>query len=571
MGPADHPCPSSAPRLAAMAIIMIYSLLFTSIGSELSLGPQKRKNVRAMRPGEGDMDRGSEAKARCDSDIDRQSGVFSKSTFSSLGLHDRLLEAIKTRFNATYMTQIQSVAIPFLLKSSADVIIRAPTGSGKTLAFSVPLIQRLQAKGFGILGGGVPAPGGGVPSDERGGGLVGRAMGPLVTVILPTRELALQTYEVIQRLLGGFVRVVPGVLIGGEKPKSEKARIRKGINILIATPARLSYHVDKTQCLNFPNIETLVLDEADMLMEMGYMEDIQRLLTKIHASAKKIKYGGRVQHILLSATLPPRVERLSNQTLYKPRSIIVGEEGEMDANHAENTYSLPRGLRNHAIVAPMGDRLVALAAILRIIAKRNRKARTLVFVSCIDSVEFHYSLFMRLLEDKDPKPRGKSQKMLDKLEKRFGQPILKDIGDRESDQEQENMLHSGLSMYKLHGELKQDDRKAMLEGFSRGSGVLLTTDVAARGIDFPKVSWVVQYNTPANPSEFVHRVGRCARIGNEGDSVLFLLPEESPYSQLLTGRGVNMDAYRLDDHCNPTLWRSQWSSDYDMLNSLILT
>lgn len=166
--------------------------------------------------------------------------IFSAQTFSDLKLEPKMVANLRQTLRITTMTSAQKQAIPHLLMSR-DVLLKSPTGTGKTLAYAVPMIQRLQSL------------------EPK----VKREDGPLAIVVTPTRELALQTLEVLQQLLQPYVNIVPGLIIGGEKKKSEKARIRKGMNIIVATPGRLVDHIRTTECLSLAKLQWLVFDEAD--------------------------------------------------------------------------------------------------------------------------------------------------------------------------------------------------------------------------------------------------------------------------------------------------------------------
>eukprot|EP00466_Bigelowiella_natans_P017233 jgi/Bigna1/80698/fgenesh1_pg.73_\ len=383
-------------------------------------------------------------------------------------------------------------------------------------------------------------------------------------ILTPTRELAVQTYEVISKLLRSFVWIVPGILTGGEKPKSEKARLRKGVNVLVVTPARLTYHIRNTNSLSLCKMETIVMDECDMLLDLGYARDIDIILDAITQASEKVKVGGRIQHILLSATLSPGVTKLANRSLYKPRffsagggggggltplpplsrskkSKDCGEDGDEDddneqiqnsndaGNKLNERYSLPESLRNHALIVPMEDRLVALAALLKLIRRntpdkfkvvtentsnnkenehaKNKKKKMkkkkkdgtenhiLVFCSCVDSVDFHYELFagdaLKPVDETENDDGEKTslmwkKKLRNHRDKERGIPVMK---EEEENQEGGHSKDKEEQFYKLHGEMPFEVRK-----------------VAARGLDFPKISWVIQYNTPSNPTEFVHRI-----------------------------------------------------------------
>lgn len=175
-------------------------------------------------------------------------------------------------------TKVQSLSIPALI-SGKDALIKSATGSGKTLAYSIPLVHQLQAL---------------VPK-------LGRAHGLRALVIVPTRELALQTYDCINQLLNPFRRIVLGLLVGGEKKKSEKARIRKGLNILVVTPGRLLDHLGHTNNLRLEALQMLVIDEADRLYEQGFSAVIGQIMEHIQGALHKAEKP--LQTVLLSATL----------------------------------------------------------------------------------------------------------------------------------------------------------------------------------------------------------------------------------------------------------------------------
>ena len=158
----------------------------------------------------------------------------------ALGLAPALVVALAARLNAHTLTKVQVLVLPVLL-AGKDALVRARTGAGKTLAFAVPLVHRLQAVRPGIT----------------------RANGPIALVVTPTRELALQTLAVLQKIMRPFVHIVPGAVTGGERKKSQKARLRKGINILVGTPGRLLDHIRSTACLSLARVQCVVLDEAD--------------------------------------------------------------------------------------------------------------------------------------------------------------------------------------------------------------------------------------------------------------------------------------------------------------------
>jgi ATP-dependent RNA helicase DDX31/DBP7 len=362
-----------------------------------------------------------------------------------------------------------------------------------------------------------------------------RASGTHAIIISPTRELALQIYEVLRKLLRPFPQIVPGLIMGGEKRKSEKARLRKGVSILVATPGRLVDHLVHTQSFQHDKCRWLVLDEADRLLDMGFERDLTAI---INALNEKKTYSKR-QNVLASATLNREVNRLALLSLIKPVYISTGTEAssttaasssgdlkvkgrvqneedmdEFDSNipEDERVHEIPTQLKQHVVVVDDKRKLVALIAIIR---SRLKQAGTkmIVFFSNCDSVDFYYMLFSMV---------------------EVGVSLAK---GKEKDRER----LFPCSLFKLHGNLNQDVRSSTFQAFSAcSSGVLLCTDVAARGLDVPAVNWIIQYDAPSDPAAYVHRIGRTARIGASGDAVLLLTEKERPYLDVLAKRQMSL-------------------------------
>ena len=266
--------------------------------------------------------------------------MFSANTFSSLELHPHLIDCLDKRFNLEKMTQIQEKTIPVILNKS-DCFVKSMTGSGKTLAYAIPIIQLLQAK---------------TPAIKRTDGI-------FALVLVPTRELAIQIENVFELLCKSFIRIVAGALIGGMKKKSEKNRIRKGLNILIATPGRLCDHLDTTMCLDLAKIEYLVFDEADRMLDMDFEKKINFIIFKIHEKRKELELP-KPQIILISATLTSGVKEIARR-LNVIDAVNVDESSidnkiESQSNDDDKNIALPAGLKNFFMIVPSKLRLVGL-------------------------------------------------------------------------------------------------------------------------------------------------------------------------------------------------------------------
>lgn len=369
-----------------------------------------------------------------------------------------------------------------------------------------------------------------------------RSSGTHAIIISPTRELSLQIYEVLRRLLRPFPQIVPGVIMGGEKRKSEKARLRKGVAILVATPGRLVDHLVHTQSFRHEKCRWLVLDEADRLLDMGFERD----LTSIINALNEKKTFSKRQNVLASATLNREVNRLALLSLVKPvyvaiesstsdasssgksstaasssgpHEVVRNEEDmdEFDSNipEEERVHEIPAQLKQHVVVVDDKRKLITLIALLR---SRLKQAGTkmIVFFSNCDSVDFYYMLFSMT---------------------EVGVSLAKG-----RDKDRERLFPC--SLFKLHGNLNQDVRSSTFQAFSAcSSGILLCTDVAARGLDVPAVNWIIQYDVPSDPAAYVHRIGRTARIGASGDAVLLLLSNERPYLDVLAKKKMMLEEW----------------------------
>lgn len=420
--------------------------------------------------------------------------LFSNEDFSKLSLHPYLIACLRDRFDITEMTSVQQRTIPLILKGK-DALIKSLTGSGKTLAYAIPIMQKLQAI---------------TPKLKRSDGIH-------AIVIVPTRELAIQSYECFEKLSRAFTWIVPGYLIGGEKKKSEKARIRKGITVLISTPGRLIDHIEHTSNLNVNNVRWLVIDEADRLFELGFEQSVSKIISYLteHGQFQR-------QTMLLSATLSKDVERLAGMSLVNPAIVDVSAT-TFDRVMPSDEFVVSSHLDQYFIISPTKLRLVCLSAfIIDKCVKGTLKA--IIFMSTQDVVEYHYILFSDIL--------GK---------------LLKEVD-------------APVRFFKLYGNMTQQERTQIFKEFRETrAGILLCTDVASRGLDLPKVDWIIQFSAPCRPEEYVHRVGRTARIGTRGHALLFLLPSETGFLEMLQNFKINLKCMKMEDLIKSILLLEQTS------------
>nr|CAD7444470.1 unnamed protein product [Timema bartmani] len=278
---------------------------------------------------------------------------------------------LKQNLGLEKLTTVQQKSIPVVL-SGRDALIRSQTGSGKTLAYALPIVEALQ----------------------RVRPKVCRADGIRAVVVVPTRELALQSYEVFIKLVKSFTWLVPGCFVGGEKRKSEKARLRKGINILVGTPGRLLDHVQKTESFRLDKVEWLVLDEADRLLDMGYEQEVASFVSALdnqHNSKQQPSLQDHSEYetdpesdpkplvtttrsrqtLLLSATLTSAVERLAGLALKDPVFVDAAVDEDYSEKKSntqipttEPSLVIPESLSQFYVLTPAKLRLVTLAAFI---------------------------------------------------------------------------------------------------------------------------------------------------------------------------------------------------------------
>jgi ATP-dependent RNA helicase DDX31/DBP7 len=359
-------------------------------------------------------------------------------------------------------------------------------------------------------------------------------------ILCPTRELVTQTAVIAEKVCqNSFPWLVAGYLSGGEKRKSEKARLRKGITILIATPGRLLDHLSKTDSLMMSlkgKLEWVVLDESDRLLDMGLGSQVEQIMQMVRANQPKSgrkRDGVTWQSILVSATFNEKVKNMSTALLGGDtwvwarfnKNDLKGNDGDkaaMGNNSIELSDSTPKQLTQHHMVVSSKLRLTALIAFLT--ERIQLKERIVIFMSTCDGVDFHHKLFNQM------------QSIIQLKQGRIDADGIKSDND--------GIFGRSCEIYRLHGNIPHRERNEIMSKFSdmneykKKSAILITTDVAARGLNLPAVDWIVQYDPPCETNDYIHRAGRAARAGHAGHALLFLLPSETQYVEILKLRGL---------------------------------
>ncbi len=349
--------------------------------------------------------------------------------FAALGLEARLLATLD-QLGYEEPTPIQREAIPPML-AGKDLLGQAATGTGKTAAFALPLLQRIAQ---------------------------GPAARPAALILVPTRELAIQVGEAVQRY-GKELRTRVVAVYGGQAMGPQFQALRRGVDVVVATPGRALDHL-RRQTLKLAHVHVVVLDEADEMLDMGFAEDLDAILEQTPAAK---------QTALFSATMPPRIKSIAHRHLKHPVEITIAKE-------PVKAGSAPRVQQTAYVVA----RPHRGAALLRVLDMAGPKS-ALVF--CRTRVE------------------------VDDLT-----AMLSGRGHRAE---------------AIHGGMNQSQRDRVMQAFRSGqTELLVATDVAARGLDIPSVSHVINYDLPSSAEVYVHRIGRTGRAGREGAAITILDPRE---------------------------------------------
>jgi ATP-dependent RNA helicase RhlE len=346
--------------------------------------------------------------------------------FQALGLHPTLVRATR-EIHYVEPTPIQAQAIPAVL-AGRDLLATAQTGTGKTAAFLLPILHRL----------------------------LGQPRPKIQALILtPTRELALQIHSV----LSGLARHIPlrsGVVLGGTAMGPQDKLLRAGAEIIIATTGRLLDHLRfNPSCLG--SVHTLVLDEADRMLDMGFLPDIKRIITRLPA---------RRQTLMFSATMPPVIAQLAREILRNPLTIEIGRHTTPVVGITQAAYPVREHLKT---------------SLLRYLLRHTDMPSVLVFTRT----------------------------------RRSAKRLMKIIAD------------DGFAVGQLHSDLSQSQRNRAMEGFRRGDfQILVATNIAARGLDVVHITHVINHDVPDVPEDYIHRIGRTARAGAEGDAWVLVSPQE---------------------------------------------
>jgi ATP-dependent RNA helicase RhlE len=379
--------------------------------------------------------------------------------FEDLSLSKSIQKAV---YELGYLepTPIQEQAIPAVLKGH-DVIGCAQTGTGKTAAFAIPIIHQLHR----IVG-----------SSKKSKQI--RCL-----VVTPTRELAVQIGQNFDQY-GKYTNLTTLTIFGGVSQVPQVDMLRSGIDILIATPGRL-LDLNKQGYIDLDHLHCLVLDEADQMLDMGFVNDVKKIV--------KLTPDNR-QTLLFSATMPMAIRELSEMFLKDPVSVTVSPVSSTAENVEQRVYFVDKS------------------------EKRNLLHHLITKENLSDVLVFSRT-------------------------KHGADNVVKALRNK------------GVAAEAIHGDKSQNARQRVLEAFKRKEvGVLVATDIAARGIDIDQLPFVINFDLPNIPETYVHRIGRTGRAGNGGIAISFCGKDEAPYWKDIQ-KLIRVDVEVIKDH--PYAWKAE--------------
>lgn len=347
--------------------------------------------------------------------------------FSNLDLNPALQRAVQA-LGYEETTPIQAQAIPVALQGG-DLIGCAQTGTGKTAAFLLPTLHQLL-------------------EDER------KIKHPRAVVLAPTRELVIQVTEEARKL-AKYIPLRIASIYGGAGMKGQIDKLRRGVDVIIATPGRLQDHMRRRN-VSFNALQILILDEADRMLDMGFLPDIKQIVSRMPAKR---------QTMLFSATMSPPILSLTRHFQDEPTMVEVSIARPPEAIR-QTIYPVPKHLKTELLLA---------------LLKEMEVNSMLVFTATKQEADI----------------------------------VTRQLG------------LAKISAACIHGDFKQRQRVAALEGFRAGKHqVLVATNIAARGLDVEGISHVINYDVPQHAEEYVHRIGRTARAKSEGDAITLVTPDD---------------------------------------------
>lgn len=347
-------------------------------------------------------------------------------SFEELGLGEKSLSAVK-RMGFEVPTPVQEQSIPLVLKGR-NILAAAQTGTGKTAAFTLPSMDRL--------------------GHAKGG------QGPLMLVITPTRELAQQIGEVAREIAVSTHHRIATV-VGGLSYKPQISRLKQGCDILIATPGRLIDLMEQ-KAVRLDDVQVLVLDEADRMLDMGFLPAVKRIVSATPKSR---------QTLLFSATIDKSIMSVAGSFMRDPATVEIARKGDVASTVEHYVIRVPQSVKPDLLKAVLEEK-----GFFRVIVFARTRSR--------------------------------------------------------ADSSCRRLRRAGYKAEAIHSDRSQSQRKRALDRFAQGEvNIITATDVLARGIDVDEVDYVINFDVPDQPEDYIHRIGRTGRAGSKGLAITFVTPE----------------------------------------------
>ncbi|CAI2360107.1 unnamed protein product [Moneuplotes crassus] len=438
---------------------------------------------------------------------------YSKWKQVDMKISKEIVNHLRKDMNFNKITKVQRETIPLFAKNK-DVCVKACTGSGKTLAYLVSALQIILNSEYN--------------SENRP-----KKYELLTLILVPARELAKQVGIVLDQLLTKFEWLKGYCCIGGNKISEDIDSFQeKGANILIGTVGRIWDFIDRG-VIKLKTVKVLVIDEADLFFQQGNQIKLNQIMDKI---PRERRTG------LFSATMSDAVQGLARIGMRNPYYIEIFSYKEKTLRNncepfaieslreeyartedfeerslrmkieetkneiVKNVNEIPSTLKNYFLV--VGNQDEKLKNLLEFIKQKEEKQKYMIFFATCASVEYYSYILYHLF-------------------KKFSIP--------------------GRKILKLHRKIKQTQRSKVYQTFLKmDNGILLTTDVSARGLDIPDIDWIIQFDPPQDTDQYIHRIGRTARAGKEGESLILLQTHEQAYVQFLKSRKVDISEIKLE-------------------------
>ncbi|KAL8642085.1 MAG: hypothetical protein Q9228_001195 [Teloschistes exilis] len=527
-----HRAPS--PALSEAGVDIGHALFDESVdsGSERGENGQHPARKRAMLAAESMPDLGNESSSD-DADFiadvqaasnRKSSNIKGKSVkkgggFQAMGLNANLLKAI-SRKGFSVPTPIQRKTIPLVLDGQ-DVVGMARTGSGKTAAFVVPMIEKLKSHSAKV--------------------------GARALVLSPSRELALQTLKVVKEF-GKGTDLKSVLLVGGDSLEEQFVSMSSNPDIIIATPGRF-LHLRVEMGLDMSSVRYVVFDEADRLFEMGFAAQLTEILHSLPQSR---------QTLLFSATLPKSLVEFARAGLQEPTLVRLDAENKVSPDLQSVFFTMKSAEKEGALLHVLNDIIQMPAGATEAAAKKK--------------------------EGRPEKPSKKRKRVDMEGTNRKDSPTKHStiifVATKHHVEYLATLLrHSGFALSHVYGSLDQTARRLQVEDFRTGmTNILVVTDVAARGIDIPILANVINYDFPAQPKIFVHRVGRTARAGQKGWSYSLIQDSDLPYAldlqlflsrRLILGRDEIGNVNYAEDVAIGSLSRDRLEANCEWVNKVL--